>query len=54
MIDNMKNAVYQVVQYTDDHEQLKIAVNQSLYHFIADQRAKNSDVNPSIKLEYEN
>ena len=25
-----------------------------MYHFIADQRAKNSDVNPSIKLEYEN
>ena len=53
-INNFKNAVYQVVQYTDDHQQLKIAVNQSLFGFISDQKAKNSDVNPSIKQEYEN
>ena len=53
-INNFKNAVYQVVQYTDDHQQLKIAVNQSLFGFIQDQKAKNSDVNPSIKQEYEN
>ena len=33
-INNFKNAVYQVVQYTDDHQQLKIAVNQSLFGFI--------------------
>jgi len=53
-INNFKNAVYQVVQYTDDHQQLKIAVNQSLFGFISDQKAKNSDVNPNIKQEYEN
>lgn len=54
MIQNFKNAVYQVVQYTDDHQQLKIAVNQSLFKFIKDQEAKNGDINPNIKQEYEN
>ena len=52
-INNFKNAVYQVVQYTDDHQQLKIAVNQSLFNFIKDQKAKNGDINPNIKQEYE-
>ena len=36
IISNFKNAIYQVVQYTDDHTQLKIAVNQSLFSFIKD------------------
>lgn len=54
MINNFKNAVYQVVQYTDDHQQLKIAVNQSLYNFVKEQKKKNSDINPNIKREYEN
>ena len=53
-INSFKNAVYQVVQYTDDHQQLKIAVNQSLFGFIQYQKAKNSDVNPNINQEYEN
>ena len=54
IINNFKNAVYQVVQYTDDHQQLKIAVNQSLFNFIKDQKAKNGDINPNISQEYEN
>ena len=33
-ISSFKNAVYKVVQYIDDHQMLKIAVNKSLYHFI--------------------
>ena len=49
IIRNFKNAVYQVVQYTDDHQQLKIAVHQSLFKFIKDQEAKNGDINPHIK-----
>ena len=53
-INSFKNAVYQVVQYTDDHQQLKIAVNHSLFKFIKDQKAKNGDINPNIKQEYEN
>ena len=48
-INSFKNAVYQVVQYTDDHQQLKIAVNHSLFKFIKDQKAKNGDINPNIK-----
>lgn len=42
------------MQYTDDHQQLKIAVNQSLFNFIKDQKAKNGDINPNIKQEYDN
>ena len=53
-IRSFKNAVYQVVQYIDDHQQLKIAVNKSLYGFMKNQEAKNGDVNPHIKQEYEN
>jgi len=33
---------------------LKIAVNKSLYHFIKNQEAKNGDIDPDIKKEYEN
>lgn len=36
IIENFKNAVFQVVQYIDDHQQLKMAVNNQLYNFIKD------------------
>ena len=29
-------------------------VNQSLFNFIKDQKAKNGDINPNIKQEYDN
>ena len=54
IINNFKNAVYQVVQYTDDHQQLKIAVNQSLFNFIKNEQKKDGEINLNIKNEYEN
>ena len=54
IIENFKNAVFQVVQYIDDHQQLKMAVNNQLYNFIKDQKARDEDVNQNIKQEYEN
>ena len=54
IINNFKNAVYQVVQYTDDHQQLKQAVNQSLFYFIKNEQKKDGEINQNIKNEYEN
>jgi len=53
-ISGFKNAVYWVVQYTDDYEQLKRVVNNSLYKYIEDQQSKNVEVDPDIRKEYEN
>ena len=53
-ISGFKNAVYWVVQYTDDYDQLKRVVNNSLYKYVADQEAKNVEVDPDIKKEFEN
>ena len=54
IINGYKNAVYWVVQYIDDFDQLKNVVNKNLYPFVKDQEMKNVDIDPDIKKEYEN
>ena len=49
-----KNAIYWVVQYIDDFDQLKWAVNKNLYPYVKDQEMKNVEIDPDIKKEYEN
>jgi hypothetical protein len=53
-IKGFKNAVYWVVQYIDDFDQLKNAVNKNLYPYVKDQEMKNVEIDPDIKKEYEN
>lgn len=53
-IQGFRNAVYWVVQYTDDHDQLKKSVHQSLYAYVKDSTVKNVEVDPDIKKEYVN
>lgn len=53
-IKGYKNAVYRVVQFIDDFDQLKRAVNENLYPFVKDQEIKNVEIDPDIKKEYEN
>jgi chromosome segregation ATPase len=53
-IKGFKNAVYWVVQYIDDFDQLKNSVNKNLYPYVKDQEMKNVDIDPDIKKEYEN
>lgn len=53
-IKGFKNAVYRVVQFIDDFEQLKRAVNENLYVYVKDQEIKNVEIDPDIKKEYEN
>jgi len=43
-----------VVSYTDDYDQLKRAVNNSLFKYVKDQQMKNVEIDPDIKKEYEN
>lgn len=54
LIESFKNSVHEVVQHIDDHSSLKMAVNQRLFSFVKDQKARDEDVNQNIKLEYEN
>lgn len=53
-INGFKNAVYWVVKYIDDFEQLKRAVHNSLYKYVEDKPPKSTTVDPDIKREYEN
>lgn len=53
-IKGFKNAVYRVVQFIDDFELLKRAVNDNLYPYVKDQEIKNVEIDPDIKKEYEN
>ena len=53
-IKGFKNAVYWVVQYIDDYDQLKRVVNENLYVYVKDQEMKNVEIDPDIKKEYEN
>lgn len=53
-IKGFKNAVYRVVQFIDDFDQLKRAVNENLYQYVKDQEIKNVEIDPDIKKEYEN
>lgn len=53
-IKGFKNAVYRTVQFIDDFEQLKRAVNENLYPYVKDQEIKNVEIDPDIKKEYEN
>ena len=43
-----------MVQFIDDFEQLKRAVNENLYVYVKDQEIKNVEIDPDIKKEYEN
>ena len=45
IIENFKNACHEVVQFMDDQQQLKAAVNERLYTFVRDQKAADEDVN---------
>lgn len=53
-IKGFKNAVYWVVQYIDDFDQLKRIVNEHLYPYVRSQPMKNAEIDPDIKKEYEN
>ena len=53
-IKSFKNAVYWVVQYIDDFDQLKRVVNENLYQYVKEQEMKNVDIDADIKKEYEN
>lgn len=53
-IKSFKNAVYWVVQYIDDFDELKKIVNKNLYPYVKDQEMKNVEIDPDIKKEYEN
>ena len=53
-IQGFKNAVYWVVQYIDDHDQLKKSIQSSLYGYVKDSKIKNVDIDPDIKKEYTN
>lgn len=49
-----KNKVYSVVQYIDDHDQLKRAVHRELYPLVHWSQIKNVEIDPDIKKEYAN
>lgn len=53
-INRYKNAIYWVVQYIDDFDLLKRAVNENLYKFVKEQEMKNVEIDPDFKKEYEN
>jgi predicted nucleic acid-binding Zn-ribbon protein len=53
-INGFKNAVYRVVQYIDDFDQLKKAVILNLQPFVEGQEIKNVEIDPDIKKEYDN
>mmetsp|Transcript_26936 Transcript_26936/g.41053 ORF Transcript_26936/g.41053 Transcript_26936/m.41053 type:complete len:247 (+) Transcript_26936:277-1017(+) len=53
-IKGFKNAVYWVVQYIDDFDQLKRVVHENLFPYVKDQEMKNVEIDPDIKKEYEN
>lgn len=53
-ISQFKNAVYWVVQYIDDFDELKKIVNKNLYPYVRDQPMKNVEIDPDIKKEHQN
>jgi cilia- and flagella-associated protein 57 len=53
-IQQFKNKVYSVVQYIDDHDQLKRAVHRELYPIVHGSQIKNVEIDPDIKKEYAN
>lgn len=53
-IKGFTNAVYRTVQFIDDFDLLKRAVNENLYPYVKDQEIKNVEIDPDIKKEYEN
>ena len=53
-INQFKTAVYRVVQFIDDFEQLKMSVNKELYRYVQDQEIKNVEIDVDIKKEYDN
>lgn len=53
-IQGFKNSVYWVVQFIDDHDQLRKAIHESLYMYVKDKDRKQSDIDPDIKKEYVN
>ena len=53
-IKEFKYNVLQTVQFIDDYEKLKIAVDKYLHEYIDDKGMKNVEIDPDIKKEYEN
>lgn len=53
-IQGFKNAVYYVVQYIDNYDQLKRSIEKSMHKYIKDQSMKNVQLDEDIKTEYEN
>lgn len=53
-IQGFKNAVFYTVQYIDNYDQLKRAIEKSLHKYIKDQTMKNVQLDEDIKTEYEN
>lgn len=51
-IRQFKNAVYWVVQYIDDPDELKKIVYKNLYPYVKDQPTKNVEIDPDIKKEF--
>lgn len=54
IINDFKNKVYLVVQYIDDHDQLKRAVHNQLFPLVQGSKIKNVEIDPDIKKEYVN
>ena len=53
-INSYKNAVYRVVQFIDDFDELKKAVILNLQTVVEGQEIKNVEIDPDIKKEYDN
>jgi len=53
-VQAFKTAVYWVVQYIDDFDQLKRAVHNSLYKYVKDQAPKIGEEDPDILHEFDN
>ena len=53
-IKSFINAVYRCVQFIDDYDQLKKAVNDNLYCYVKDLEYKTAEIDPDIQKEYEN
>lgn len=43
-----------MVQYIDDHDQLKMIIQSTLYPYVKDSTSKDVEVDPDIKKEYVN
>lgn len=53
-IKEFKHNILQTVEFIDDYDKLKIAVDKYLHQYIDDKGMKNVEIDPDIKKEYEN